>query len=77
MNLSGKARGEKDVPAGISNVLPCLSIIWERLLISMAAAVILSFRIMKMKLPRPRDARIASLSITGCTTDLLLSIPKK
>lgn len=40
MNRSGKVPGERDVPAGTLNAPPCLSIIWERLLISMAAAAI-------------------------------------
>lgn len=40
VNRSGKVPGERDVPAGTLNAPPCLSIIWERLLISMAAAAI-------------------------------------
>ena len=75
----GTVRGDAVILAGILNVRRCLSSIWGKRLISMAAEVILFFRIMRMKSLSRRHAlaMITVLPDIGCIMALLPFTMKK
>lgn len=76
-NRPGRARGVKDVPAGILSARLWSASIWVIPLTFMAAGRTWSFPIMKTKSPRAKPRPASLSSDTGCTTASLILITRK
>ena len=66
VNPAGNHPGDRDAPAGISNAPRWPRIVWENILISMAAEWICSSRITKTRLPSPKALLDKNSLMSGC-----------